>query len=228
MARVVSLVPSATETLAALGIPPVACTRFCGRADLPSVGGTKDPDVAAIVALAPDLVVVNDEENRHEDAVALRAAGLAVHSLSPRSVGEVERGVAELADRLGVAAPTLTLPAACPVRARAVILVWRRPWIVVAADTYGASVLEHLGFASAVPRGALRYPSLDADALRALAPDVVILPDEPYPFGPRHVPEVAAAVGPVPIVAVDGRDLFWWGTRTPDAVARLAAVLAES
>lgn len=226
--RVVSLVPSATETLTALGVPPVACTRFCDRSDLPSIGGTKDPDVAAIVALAPDLVVVNDEENRREDAEALGAAGLALHSLSPRAVAEVEPAVATLADRLGVAVPALPLPPARPVRARAVTLVWRRPWMAAAADTYGASVLEHLGFASAVPPSTHRYPSLDADALRALAPDVVVLPDEPYPFAPRHVPEVAAAVGPARIVAVDGRDLFWWGTRTPDAVTRLATVLTAS
>ena len=87
--RVVSLVPSASETLIALDVPPIACTRFCEQPDLPVVGGTKNPDLAAIVALAPDLVVVNDEENRWEDATALIDAGLAVHSMSPRSVHDV-------------------------------------------------------------------------------------------------------------------------------------------
>src|SRR3954469_11976792 len=78
--RVVSLVPSITETLLAWGIEPVACTRFCEQPSLVHVGGTKDPDVDAIGRLVPDLVVVNDEENRREDAAALEAAGLAVHS----------------------------------------------------------------------------------------------------------------------------------------------------
>ena len=77
--RVVSLVPSVTETLLAWGVTPVACTRFCEQPDLRPIGGTKDPDVAAIVELAPDLVVVNDQENRIEDHAALVAAGLDVH-----------------------------------------------------------------------------------------------------------------------------------------------------
>ena len=74
-ARVVSLVPSATETLVALGLRPVGCTRFCDLAGVPTVGGTKNVDVDAVAALAPDLVIVNDEENRLEDADALVARG---------------------------------------------------------------------------------------------------------------------------------------------------------
>src|SRR5262249_44632946 len=103
--RVVSLVPSATETLRALGVTPVACTRFCEQPDLPTVGGTKNPDVPAIVALVPDLVVVNDEENRREDADALAAAGVAVHSMSPRAVVDVAGAVRALAAAVDVAVP---------------------------------------------------------------------------------------------------------------------------
>src|SRR5436309_2596065 len=99
--RVVSLVPSATETLIALGVAPVACTRFCEQPDIPLVGGTKDPDLAEIIALHPDLVVVNDEENRLADASALIDAGLAVHSMSPRSVEDVGAAVVDLAQRVG-------------------------------------------------------------------------------------------------------------------------------
>ena len=88
-AGIVSLVPSVTETLLAWGVVPAACTRFCEQPDLPHVGGTKNPDVEAIVALRPSLVVMCDEENRREDADALAAAGVPVHSCSPRSVAEV-------------------------------------------------------------------------------------------------------------------------------------------
>ena len=73
--RVVSLVPSVTETLLAWGVDVIACTRFCEQPELLHVGGTKDPDIAAIVALAPDLVVVDREENRREDAEALDGRG---------------------------------------------------------------------------------------------------------------------------------------------------------
>ena len=103
--RVVSLVPSATETLLALGVTPVACTRFCEQPGLRTVGGTKNPDVATIVELDPDLVVVNDEENRREDFDALRDAGVTVHSMSPRDVADVLPAVRALADAVGGVVP---------------------------------------------------------------------------------------------------------------------------
>ncbi|MDX6717722.1 MAG: hypothetical protein QOH30_4280, partial [Baekduia sp.] len=99
--RVVSLVPSATETLLAWGIVPVACTRFCEQPSLPAVGGTKDPDVAAIVGLRPDLVVVDEEENRREDHGELIAAGIDVHVLAVRSLADVDRQLGALATRVG-------------------------------------------------------------------------------------------------------------------------------
>src|SRR5437588_4828173 len=101
MARVVSLVPSVTETLLAWDIEPVACTRFCEQPALPHVGGTKDPDIDAIVALRPDLVVVDVEENRIEDAEALRAAGLRVHVLHIRSVADIEPQLSALSAVVG-------------------------------------------------------------------------------------------------------------------------------
>ena len=99
----VSLVPSATETLLAWGVEPVAVTRFCEQPDLPQVGGTKDPDLAAIVALEPDLVVLCEEENRRDDAEALVAAGLAVHVLRIDSVADVGPRLDGLAAAVGAA-----------------------------------------------------------------------------------------------------------------------------
>jgi ABC-type Fe3+-hydroxamate transport system substrate-binding protein len=230
--RVVSLVPSVTESLLALGVTPVACTRFCEQPGLPTVGGTKDPDVGAIVALAPDLVVVNDEENRREDAAALTAAGIPVHEMSPRAVQDVGPALAALAAAVGVAAPVVAVPPARAVRGAAVTFVWRRPWMSMTADTYGASVLAHLGWVDALGAGgaggAARYPELPLAAAAALAPDLVVLPSEPYPFGARHRPEVATAVPGAVVVTVDGRDLFWWGTRTPGALVRLATTIGRA
>jgi ABC-type hemin transport system substrate-binding protein len=232
--RVVSLVPSATETLVALGVVPVACTRFCEQDGIPTVGGTKDPLVDDIVALAPDLVVVNDEENRIEDFDALRAAGLDVHSMSPRSVSDVGPAVAALARRIGASVPAPFTPgewdararrAIRPGRGRAAVLIWRRPWMAMRADTYGGSVLERLGWQAvpAVEDATDRYPELALDRLAGLAPNLVLLPDEPYPFRARHVDEVAEAVPAARVRLLDGRDLFWWGMRTPEALERLSA-----
>ena len=165
---VVSLVPSATETLIALGVVPVACTRFCEQDGIPTVGGTKDPHVDEIVALAPDLVVVNDEENRREDCNALVGAGLALHSMSPRSVSDVGPAVSTLAERVGCRcrAPFglgdwhgFVHRSSGRPKGRVVVLIWRRPWMTMTADTYGASLLSVLGWRNAVTEGSTdRYP----------------------------------------------------------------------
>jgi ABC-type Fe3+-hydroxamate transport system substrate-binding protein len=221
--RVVSLVPSVTETLLAWGVEPVACTRFCEQPALRHVGGTKDPDIAAVVELAPDLVVVNDEENRREDAEALAAAGLDVHAVVVRTVADVAPALADLAARLDVPFEAWTLPAAEPVRKRAFVPIWRRPWMTLSADTYGASLLRLLGIDNVYADAVDRYPAVDlADAARRGA-DAVLAPTEPYPFSERHHGELSTVA---PVTFVDGQDLFWWGARTPAAVERLRASLA--
>ena len=156
--RVVSLVPSITETLLAWGVEPVACTRFCEQPDLRHVGGTKDPDVEAIVALGPDLVVVNDEENRREDFDALVAAGLDVHVVHVGSVADVGPALGALADRVGVEVPLAELPPAREPHVRVFVPIWKRPWMSIGPDTYGSSVLAHLGAVNVVADA--RYPEL--------------------------------------------------------------------
>jgi ABC-type Fe3+-hydroxamate transport system substrate-binding protein len=230
--RVVSLVPSATETLVALGVTPVGCTRFCDLEGVPTVGGTKNVDVGAVDALAPDLVVVNDEENRIEDASALTERGIALHSMSPRSVADVGPAVDALAAAVGAVTPEVfrawdawLARTARPVDRRAFVAIWRRPYMSLASDTYGSSLLAHIGIANVFAESGERYPEVALGAIAALGPDLAVLPDEPYAFGDRHVPEVQAALPNARVVLVDGRDLFWWGIRTSDARARLAQIL---
>lgn len=222
--RVVSLVPSVTETLLAWDVVPVACTRFCEQPSIQSIGGTKNPEVDDIVALAPDLVVVNDEENRREDAGALAAAGLQVHSCSPRSVGDVAPAMAALAAALGlgveIEAADDPLP---PLGLRAFVPIWRRPWMTLAADTYGSSLLDSFGVRNAFGDSGDRYPVVDLADVAERGCDVVLAPTEPYAFKPFHL-EVFRPIAPV--VEVDGQDLFWWGVRTPAARRRLHAALA--
>jgi ABC-type Fe3+-hydroxamate transport system substrate-binding protein len=236
--RVVSLVPSATETLLALGVTPIACTRFCEQPELPHVGGTKDPDVAGIALLKPDLVVVNDEENRFDDVDRLKRLGLPVHEMSPRSVAQVGPAVVALARAVGASPPEpfTGWPAWMGGRGhlgrggprRAFVPVWRRPWMTLAGDTYGSSLLHLLGHRNVFTGHATRYPVVTLAEAAARGPHVVLLPTEPYPFAERHVPEVQQGIPGVPVMLLDGRDLFWWGIRTPAAVDRLAAVLSAT
>ena len=219
--RVVSLVPSVTETLLAWGIEPVAVTRFCEHPELAAVGGTKDPDIAAIVTLAPDLVVMDDEENRRPDADALRAAGVPIHVTHVRSVGDVARVIGALADAVGVRADSgLVLPPPPPTVCRAFVPIWRRPWMTLNADTYGASVLRVIGIETVYADHPDRYPTVTLDEVVAQHPDLVLAPSEPYPFRERHLPELREVAPDARLV--DGQDLFWWGARTAAALTRLA------
>ncbi len=221
-ARVVSLVPSVTETLLAWGVTPVACTRFCEQPDLPHVGGTKDPDVAAIAALRPDLVVMCVEENRREDADALADAGVTVASLSIDAVADVAPALRMLAGLVGVdgeAAAIAEPPGGPPApRLSAFVPIWKRPWMTLSGGTYGSSLLAAAGVANVFADAGERYPTVTLEEAAARRPDVVLAPSEPYPFRERHVPLLAEVA---PVVLVDGQDLFWWGVRTPAALDRL-------
>jgi ABC-type Fe3+-hydroxamate transport system substrate-binding protein len=222
MPRVVSLVPSLTETLLAWDVVPVGVTRFCEQPHLLTLGGTKDPDLDAIIGLAPDLVLVNDEENRREDHDALVDAGLAVEVIRISSVHDVAPELDRLRARLGLdAVPAEPLPPPRPTRTRVFVPIWKRPWMSIGPDTYGSSVLAHLG-ATNIFDDAGRYPEVTLEDAAARRPDLVLAPSEPYPFAERHRAQLESVA---PVVLVDGQDLFWWGVRTPAAMARLAAVI---
>lgn len=222
--RVVSLVPSASETLLAWGIEPIAVTRFCELGErFPTVGGTKDPDIDAIVAHSPDLVVMCDQENRRPDADALTERGILIHVISITHVDQVGQQMVALAAALGLdesrgrscGVVSEPLP---PVNMRAYVPIWKRPWMTINADTYGASLLRTVGVELVSADEPSRYPEFDLDRARSARADVVLAPTEPYPFAERHRATLEA-VGPM--VLVDGQDLFWWGWRTPHAQRRL-------
>ncbi len=231
--RVVSLVPSSTETLLALGADVVACSRFCEQPHLPHVGGTKNPDIAAIVELAPDLVVLDREENRIEDHDALIRHGLDVFVSEVTDLRSGIEVVPDLAVAAGVATPddlpdvrTEMSAASSGARRTAFVPIWRRPWMTISGATYGASMLEHLGIDLVPVADQAAYPTVELDEIAAEAPDLVIVPSEPYDFSARHLDELSEAAPTARLVEVDGRDLFWWGIRTVPAITRLRRVLA--
>lgn len=237
IARVVSLVPSLTEAVAATapGLLVGAtdwCTHPAGL-DVARIRGTKNPDVDAIAALAPDLVLANEEENRVPDLDALRDRGLTVWTTRIRTVDEAFTSLDRmLADACRLGTPSwlekartvwadVRPPAGAP--RRAVVPVWRRPWMVLGRDTFAGDVLARLGVANVFAGHPERYPKIPLAELTATTPDLVVLPDEPYRFtaddGPESFPGVPAAL-------VSGRHLTWYGPSLAEAPALLGAALA--
>lgn len=240
VARVVCLVPSLTEAVAATAPGAlVGATDYCSQpADLRvhRVRGTKNPDLRAVESLAPDLVIANREENRELDVRRLRERGVTVwvtdietvpaalasmRRLLVEACGWTEPGWLVEADRAWAGEPP-------PARGRVAVAVWRDPWLLVGRATFTADVLRRLGLDIwSGPRPG-RYPGVDlADLDRPAAgggPDAVLLPDEPYPFSAADGPE---AFGQVPTRLVDGRLLTWYGPSLVAAREVLAAALAD-
>src|SRR5579871_4768246 len=236
--RIVSLVPSLTQTLFALGLggQMVGVTRFCvepaGAVDsIQKVGGTKNPDLRAIAALEPDLVIANAEENRRQDVERMRARGLRVFVTYPRTVSgalesilglgrvthreaeaavlarEVVRVVSVIETSLGIW-NKLRLRVFCP--------IWKKPWMTFNGDTYAHDVLRLLGFMNIFADSAERYPRTTLQEVLDLRPQVVLLPDEPYTFGEADLAELKAELPSGlsrRIMLISGRDLHWYGAR---------------
>ncbi|CAM5556873.1 Cobalamin-binding protein OS=Streptomyces alboniger OX=132473 GN=CP975_06250 PE=4 SV=1 [Streptomyces alboniger] len=232
--RVVSLVPSLTEAVA-VTVPGalVGATDWCTHpADLgvTRVGGTKNPDVPRVVALAPDLVIANEEENRAPDLAALRAAGIEVLVTEVRTVPQAFAELRRTLAACGAEDPrwlreaeaawrTLPAPAA---RLRAAVPIWRRPWMVLGRDTFAGDALARLGVDNAYAAHAERYPKVPVGELRDGGLDLLVLPDEPYRFtsddGPEAFPDTPSAL-------VSGRHLTWYGPSLTEAPEVLGAAL---
>ena len=232
-ARVVSLVPSLTEAVAATG-RLVGATDFCTHPsglDIARVGGTKWPDVDAVRALRPDLVLANAEENRPEDVRALRDAGIAVWVTYPRTVPDALTSLARMfaamgepePDWLAAATTSWADPPTLVPPVEAVIPVWRRPWVVVGTDTFAGDVLARLGVRNAYQDATDRYPRPSLDDIRERRPGLVVLPDEPYAFGPTDGPESFPGVR---CAFVSGRHLTWYGPSLVEAPALLLSQLS--
>lgn len=233
--RIVSLVPSLTEALAAT-VPDrlVGATDWCTRPaglDVTRVRGTKNPDRAAITALQPDLVIANKEENRQLDVQRLREAGVPVWVTRIETLDDAFVSLQRLlVDVLDVGVPDWLTAAreawAAPPpseRRRAAIAIWRDPWMVVGSRTFTGDVLDRLGYDNCFGDDDDRYPTVSAADIAAADPDVVVLPDEPYVFSASDGPEVFPGL---PTALVEGRLLTWYGPSLVEARATLTAALA--
>jgi len=234
--RVVSLVPSLTETLFELGAGDsvVGITDFCifpEGLERPRLGGTKTPSVGRIRQLEPDLVYVNLEENlkRHADEIATFAP---VFVTEPKTVDDVvslitllgsihqcEKRATELGKQLAASREARTAFSF-------VVPIWKKPWMWCGGDTYVSNLVETVGGRNLLG-DRLRYPTIDCDEVLALAPDIVFLPDEPYLFTDTDAEQLrgmtrARIVGPFP-----GHLFTWHGTRTIEGLRFLNRSFAK-
>lgn len=231
--RVVSLVPSVTETLFALGAGATVAgiTDYCifpPDLDRPRVGGTKNPRTEEIHALAPDLVHMNLEENLRKHAETIETFA-PVFVSEPKSVEDVGRLVVQLGRlhhrRLAAASMVAELSAAraaMPTRSfRFACAIWKDPWMWCGGDTYVSSLVQCAGGTN-VLAGRTRYPQLAVDALLALRPEIVFLPDEPYLFTEEDAQQLRAprVIGPFP-----GHLFTWHGVRTIEGLRFLREAL---
>jgi len=240
--RIVSLCPSITETVVALGGLKrlVAATRYCVRPQgllwgLPRIGGTKDPRISQILDLKPDLVFANEEENRLEDVRALEAAGIEVDVTFPKSVGEVPAAIrawgrrldadedAEaIASRIDAALASLeSAPAAIPFLYAC--WIWKDPWMTVSDDTYVADLLRLAGGVNVYAREADRYPVTTPEESLSRGADVHFFPSEPFPFrADKHGAEIEKLFGSEKVrLFLEGDNLTWHGVRTLDGLAQM-------
>jgi ABC-type Fe3+-hydroxamate transport system substrate-binding protein len=246
--RIVSLCPSLTELVFDLGLGEslVGVTKFCvhpadGVRGIEKVGGTKTPKIERIAELKPDLVLLNEEENRLEDAQELQSAGLRCHVSFPkttvetasmvRSIGDavnrpeeaerVARAIEEAARRARIASEGLPL-------VRYAYLIWREPLMSVSGDTFISDLLRLAGAENAFADRPKRYPVVEAEELAAAGLHVVLLSTEPFPFEEKHVAPLSRQTGLAPEIfrIVDGEMLSWHGSRTPAGIEYAAEVIA--
>jgi ABC-type Fe3+-hydroxamate transport system substrate-binding protein len=244
--RIVSLVPSTTETLCALGLAEVlvGVTAYCvAPRDVvrtkTRVGGEKDPDLTAIRALAPDLVVANVEENLREHVETLRGWGIPVWVTYPRTVAEGLAMVRELGQVTGTdrraeailadLEPLYARVRAASARRRPVPVfyaIWRQPWMTISADTYIHDLLAVCGARNVFGDAPTRYPTVTLDEVAARRPEVIVLPDEPFRFRRLHLEDFTPyadvpAVRARRIHLVDGKPFSWHGPRVGEALCTL-------
>jgi ABC-type Fe3+-hydroxamate transport system substrate-binding protein len=246
--RIVSLVPSITETLLVLGLDAevVGVTDFCVHPDAavrnkPRVGGTKNPKRVRILSLRPDLVMANKEENRQRDTEKLEAAGVRVfvtHARTVREALEEIRVLGAITRRAEAARAIIRETEAAwegakrrarARRPRVVALIWKKPYMAVGGRTFANDMLVQSGATNPFEPMDRRYPRIDENALAGAQPDVILLPTEPYDFQEADRLELfkldcpAAREGRIHIV--EGELLTWYGPRMPRALRLLSELI---
>ncbi len=245
--RIVSLVPSLTESLWDLGVGDqvVGVTKFCVRPPQARdrslvVGGTKDPDLGRVRSLRPDLVVADEDENKPEHLEEMRTFAQ-VHVTRIETVRDAARSLADLGRLVGrehdaeaksqrilqreseLRDVTRVFP-----RLNVFVPVWRKPLMTIGGRTYMGDLVAAAGGQNVFAHAARKYMETSFEEARAQQPAGVLLPTEPYRFRDHHRPEFSEAFGVPPerVLVVDGQAFTWFGVRTYDGLETLGVAMA--
>jgi ABC-type Fe3+-hydroxamate transport system substrate-binding protein len=228
--RIISLVPSQTELLFALGLDAeiTGITKYCVHpthwlSAKTIIGGTKNFDFAAIERLNPDLIIGNKEENYQEGILKLQErypvwmsdiVSLPDAFQMIKSIGEItgkEEGASRIVETITGEFHTIQ-----KVKPLSVLyLIWRKPWMAAAAGTFIQTMLEAVGLINCLASS--RYPALTSEQIRELKPDLVFLSSEPYPFREKHIREIQELSPQAKVMLVDGEMFSWYGSRLAKA-----------
>jgi ABC-type Fe3+-hydroxamate transport system substrate-binding protein len=245
--RIISLVPSITETLFELGLGDqiVAVTRWCTRPAekvkrKPKVGGTKNPRIESILKWNPDIVILDCDENRKEDGEALQKQGVPTLSFFPKTIKDSIEVIRQLGESFDARLKANALANEIEDRVqkyfprerfRSLILIWRSPYMTINSDTYVHSASRLFGFDNVFASHPDRYPKLMADEIRNTKPEAVLFPDEPYPFRDKHLQRFKAefpqlkATQDHRFLLFDGSYIAWHGFGTLRALREFPSQL---
>jgi ABC-type Fe3+-hydroxamate transport system substrate-binding protein len=241
-----------TETLFALGLEDgiAGVTNYCslppGRERTRErCGGIRDPDVRKIAAIKPELVVASADENRKEDIAALEREGIPVYTALPKTVSQAIEMMRDLAALTGTAeaCDRLTRPVVAIQRRLAALssdaspvavfcAIWKAPYWTLSDDTFAGDLLRLCGGRNVFGARSERYFPVTLQEVSSARPEMILLPNEPYPFTDADRAEFRR-LGNIPaartnrIHIVNGRDLFWYGAHMEKGLKTISALLSE-
>lgn len=229
--KIISLVPSQTELLHALGMDAevIGITKFCVHPEKwfrtkQRIGGTKQINIEAILSLKPDLVIANKEENVKEQIEALRLH-VPVYTSCISNLEEAVQMIQDVATIIGKSKNGTQLAEAIAKRFnplsfhkthRTLYLIWRDPYMAAGDDTFIHAMMQKAGMEN-ILTGIQRYPSLSEKQIRELNPELVLLSSEPYPFKEKHIEELRNILPNARILLVNGEMFSWYGSRLLEA-----------
>lgn len=237
--RIISICPAVTETLFALGLDNniVGRTKYCifpkhHVDNIAVIGGTKEVHIEKIMALQPDLILAEKEENTPAIVAALEKIA-PVFVLEVQSIQDAYRFI----QTLGQLTNTIDQATAISKQSKegfatltgqqlgnAAYVIWRKPYMVAGATTFINDILVHLGFHNPFAHTSERYPAVTVEQFKDANLDYLLLASEPFPYAQKHIQEFQAFLPNTKIILVDG-EMFWYGAKMIDATHYLSAFL---